>query len=800
MTRSLIRAGLLTGLLLLLIAPAAPAAEPWGVALLRPDSLAGWQYGDWPIAGWQIAEGRLTGTAGATPLLSGFTFGEFEIRFQWSTADGGSLDLLLPEVPKGKGLCLSLREGEGCGRLTDDKTTLAPGGKVEPAAAGRMHAASLRHSGGKLVLSVDGRQLDAVDVTPGRRFGLGLAASGGKAVLADLRGQEPSGWPIFSGRDLAGWWCPDKLTAWQPQSGELVLEPGGGNYLRTKKDYANFTLSLEYLIVKRGNSGIGIRTPQPGWPSSDGMELQIEDVPGLDQHKTMAIYGNVPPLARADLAEQWNRVVVKADGRMIAAWGNGQLVQQCNTADHPELKHRRLAGWIGFQDHGGWIRLRNIRVLEAPDGVGLDAWHRPRPRLATSVLLDRLMNPERLSIDDGIRSGTVTAAAPKSGTKKEKAKECVLAQLTGPGAVVRVARTSDDGRLAFYFDGQSRPGLECKPADLWSAGPMLCEDRNPALTCLTYRKSLRIVLRDARQAEYRIDYVTFPPDLEVQSFTDPQSGLARGWLAAVQYRAGQNYWGVVRQHDALPRLESAKKTLSPGRTQRLVHADGAGIVEWLQLTAPKQVLDTNDLWLEVTVDGQPAPSVSAPARFLFPGLAGQGNYPNYVMTERDGLVSRLAMPFGAGIAVAARNAGRNPIAGVGATLCVRPADPSSREEIAGRMRLRGVFLPAGRQGSELIHLQGAGRWVGLVCQQPGGPPVAIDALTIDGRAAEGWRAASGDGFLGPVRDFRSAMSGRHGPLAWRYLMLDPVDFRQSLVVTAAGEKLGDRLVLYYGRQ
>jgi hypothetical protein len=793
----MIRTRLLTGLALLLIATAAPAAEPWGVSLLRPDCLDGWQYGDWPMAGWQIAGGRLTGAGGAAPLLSGFTFGEFEIRFQWSTADGGSLDLLLREVPKGEGLCLSLRDGQGCGRLTDGGAELAPGGNAEPAAAGGMHTASLRRDGATLSLSIDGRRLCAVDVKPDRRFGLGLAVRGGKAVLADLRVQEPPGGPIFSGRDLAGWWCPDKLTAWQPQNGELVLQPGGGNYLRTKKDYANFTLSLEYLIVKRGNSGIGIRTPQPGWPSSDGMELQIEDVPGIEQHKTMAIYGNMPPLARADLSEQWNRVVVKADGRMVSAWVNGQLVQQCNTADHPELKHRRAAGWIGFQDHGGWIRFRNIRVLEAPDGPGLDAWRRPRPPLATSVLLDRLMNPERLSIDDGIRSGTVIAAVPRSGKKKEKAKECVLAQLTGPGAVVRVARSGDDGRLAFYFDGEAKPRLECKPAELWSAGPMLCEDRNPALTCLTYRESLKVVLRDARQADYRIDYVTFPPNLEVRSFTEPQSGFARGWLAAVQYRAGQNYWGVVRQNDAMPRLESGRKTLAPGRTERLVHAEGAGVVEWLQVKAPKQVLDADDLWIEVTVDGQRAPGVAAPARFLFPGLAGQGNYPNYLVTERDGLVNRLAMPFGAGITVAFRNAGRNPIAGLGAALCVRPADPSNHEEIAGRLRLRGVFLPAGQKGDEVIDLRGPGRWVGLVCQQPDGSPTAIDALTIDGRAAEGWRAASGDGFFGPMRDFRSTMSGRRGPLAWRYLMLDPVDFRQSLVLTATGETLGDRLVLYY---
>ena len=78
------------------------------------------------------------------------------------------------------------------------------------------------------------------------------------------------------------------------------------------------------------------------------MEIQIEDRAGLNKHRTAAIYGNVPPIARADKSEQYNDVVIKADGWIISVWVNGQLVQHCNTRHHPELKHRNLAGWIGL--------------------------------------------------------------------------------------------------------------------------------------------------------------------------------------------------------------------------------------------------------------------------------------------------------------------------------------------------------------------------------------------------------------------------------------------------------------------
>ncbi|MFH1920825.1 MAG: hypothetical protein ABIP48_13155, partial [Planctomycetota bacterium] len=54
------------------------AAAPCGVELLRPDSLVGWDHGDPSPSGWRMIEGRLTGTGQSTPLLSAWTFGDFE--------------------------------------------------------------------------------------------------------------------------------------------------------------------------------------------------------------------------------------------------------------------------------------------------------------------------------------------------------------------------------------------------------------------------------------------------------------------------------------------------------------------------------------------------------------------------------------------------------------------------------------------------------------------------------------------------------------------------------------------------
>ena len=51
---------------------------------------------------------------------------------------------------------------------------------------------------------------------------------------------------------------------------------------------------------------------------------------------------------------------------------------------------------------------------------------------------------------------------------------------------------------------------------------------------------------------------------------------------------------------------------------------------------------------------------------------------------------------------------------------------------------------------------------------------------------------------GEGENFFTALAGHRGTMAWRYLLLEPVSFEQSLVVNANdGDKLGGRLALFY---
>ncbi|MBN2294080.1 MAG: DUF1080 domain-containing protein [Pirellulales bacterium] len=780
------------------------SADPFGVKLTRPDSLAGWDYGMPAPSGWSMVDGVLSGSDKSTPLLSGFTAGDFELRFKWSVGDGGAIRILMPKVPRGTGLELVLCEGSGCGRLSEGGKTLSSGGVVQPLTEkGALHSAAIKRRGKKLLLSIDGKQLYEVEI-PADRYGLGLAISKGNGKLADIRGCEPLGKPMITGKTLPNWESEDKK-AWRLEGEELVLKPDKWKYLCTKKDYANFVVSFKYKLQSRGNSGMAIRTPRGGWPSGDGLELQIYDRPDLpmDEHSQMSIYGNVPPLAWSDKAGQWNDVVIKADGWMISAWVNGELVQQYNTLHHPELKHRHLKGWIGMQDHKNWVRYRDLRILEAPDGTGLDAWNKPKPLTAAMTMVDRLMNSESVSKTDGITSGVVKKTLARKAAKNGKATEQVIADLRGPGAVVRVAYWGQQGRLAFYFDDEKKPRLECAPNKLWKNVPHLNNDMAPVLSYVPYKKSLKIVLRglrDVKKGRYVIDYVNFPAGLQVETFSGAATSIPRGWLEPPLYRQHVINWGVHRDFDPQLRVVSRKKNIASGKSVQLAKVDGAGLVRWVKLLADSKTLNNDDLWLCVTIDGETKPAISAPARFWFPGFAnGGGNYYNYLLVSREGATNMLAMPFGNGLSLSAENHGKKTIADVGIDLSIEKATDKTRADIVGRARLRGLFLPGGSGSNVIFSQTGKGRWVGLVLQIPEKDPVLAKAnVFVDGKALEGYKNLTLDDYLGRSgREYRKCLSGRRQGLAWRYMLMAPVDFQESIRMEATTNELCKRLALFY---
>lgn len=174
---------------------------------------------------------------------------------------------------------------------------------------------------------------------------------------------------LFNGKDLTGWEHNGPPGTFHVENGEIVgrRRRGSAYWLSTKEQFGDFELRLQYMIEPRGNSGIFIRAPHEGRTSREGMEIQIVDDAGSSgpptKGSTGAIYSVVPPKRIASRpAGQWNDLWIRCEGDRVTVILNGQVVNDVNMNDYPQLRNRPRRGYIGLSAHTGVVRFRNIRI------------------------------------------------------------------------------------------------------------------------------------------------------------------------------------------------------------------------------------------------------------------------------------------------------------------------------------------------------------------------------------------------------------------------------------------------------
>ena len=129
-----------------------------------------------------------------------------------------------------------------------------------------------------------------------------------------------------------------------------------GSYLVTRGHYTDFVLQAEFWPGANSNSGIFIRNGDPQAISAmGGYEINIYDTNENPDNRTGSIVGHQPPMVEVLTEEQWNTYEITAQGSRITARVNGTL-----TADYEDDTH--ASGPIAFQNNGGLIRFRNIRL------------------------------------------------------------------------------------------------------------------------------------------------------------------------------------------------------------------------------------------------------------------------------------------------------------------------------------------------------------------------------------------------------------------------------------------------------
>lgn len=240
-------------------------------------------------------------------------------------------------------------------------------------------------------------------------------------------------------------------------------------------------------------------------------------------------------------------------------------------------------------------------------------------------------------------------------------REYVMADLKGPGAVVRIWSANPTATIRFYFDGEESPRLEAKMADLlggrvapWGDPYAYFSARGANLYFpFPYQRALRITVDDsdanrAAHLYYHVNYRSYEQGTVVTTF-DPASIP----LLLPQIEA-------TRQALLDPPRPEGRSTgttsqdIFTGRTATLLDLTGPAEITELEIeVAPRDPVarDSVEEWrmmrsliLEGWFDGEKC--IEAPLGDFFssaPGIVEYRTFPMEVAGDR--LVSRFVMPF-----------------------------------------------------------------------------------------------------------------------------------------------------------
>lgn len=177
---------------------------------------------------------------------------------------------------------------------------------------------------------------------------------------------------LLHGNDLHHW---ETTGNWSMKDGVATLNPREGErgwerwsaYLWSQEKYDDFEIQFDYKVEPKGNSGFYFNVADKNDPVAKGIEVQIYDSHGaekLTDHTSGGMIPGVPPTKNtAKEAGEWNTFHITVKGEQVTVRLNGEVVNEVSL-NHPRLKDRPKSGFIGFQDHGLPLSLRNIRVRE----------------------------------------------------------------------------------------------------------------------------------------------------------------------------------------------------------------------------------------------------------------------------------------------------------------------------------------------------------------------------------------------------------------------------------------------------
>jgi len=220
------------------------------------------------------------------------------------------------------------------------------------------------------------------------------------------------GWKLlFDGSTTNGWrgFKMKKLPSdWSVIDGCLVAQGTGGgetaNDIITVNQYEDFDLSLEWAISPGGNSGVFFHVLEGDYPSAyaTGPEYQLIDDAGFPEKleewqqsgANYAMHNADKSNKKLKPVGEFNTTRIMVKNNHVTHWLNGEIIVEYDLwspewyrlknegkwKDYPWYGTARK-GYIGLQDHGSYIRFRNIKIKDLTEkgsrlinGKDLQGW------------------------------------------------------------------------------------------------------------------------------------------------------------------------------------------------------------------------------------------------------------------------------------------------------------------------------------------------------------------------------------------------------------------------------------------
>ena len=199
--------------------------------------------------------------------------------------------------------------------------------------------------------------------------------------------ERAAGWQLlFDGNSLIGWrgYNSESMpTGWSAENGMLIRTGPGGDII-TEQQFADFELSLEWLVGPSGNSGVLFRAVEGQEEVYHGApEMQILDDAGhADGRSPLTSAGSNyglhgVPRGIVKSAGEWNTSRIVVVNNQVEHWLNGYKVveYELGSADWAQrVANSKFAQWpaygrasrghIGIQDHGDRVSFRNLKIRE----------------------------------------------------------------------------------------------------------------------------------------------------------------------------------------------------------------------------------------------------------------------------------------------------------------------------------------------------------------------------------------------------------------------------------------------------